>query len=112
MRQFSVNGISKDYLEQVLKVAFMQDDDMFNRLNKSKLSVGYKISEKSGIILYDYKTGNDQNMIPFMSSLDYIAVLEQVWTWLQSNPKVELTGKDKENTYGDGSSKRGWRVYL
>ena len=44
LRQFSVNGISKDYLEQVLKIAFMQDNDLFDRLNENKLSVGYKIT--------------------------------------------------------------------
>ena len=47
-----------------------------------------------------------------MTSLDYIAVLEQVWTWLESNPEVELKGEDKENINGSGSNKKGWRVYL
>lgn len=105
-RVFNVNGRmdhgGKELLEKTLELAFLTDG-----LSKPQTAVGYRISETHGFVLYKYKS---DKAIPFPCPLNAKQVAEQVFAWLESDPKVALSGWDQDADH-DGDNGPGWRVY-
>jgi hypothetical protein len=87
---------SREHFEMAMKIAFSNCPG-----GKTE---AYKITAKTGLVLYWSKENGDKNSLPLPYNMDLAATTEFAWNWLK-------TASYDEEPDHDGSNSHGWRVY-
>lgn len=109
-RIFNVNGSGKEMLLSVLKLAFQQE-------GPNTTCNGYIVDPVRGMILLwavpDGKPKEGDPTVRLPAKYTPESVLDFVWTWLESKPKMGKSDCHWDEAYEDGDvwNEKGWRVY-
>ncbi len=104
---FNVNGVTKEQLEQTLKLALM---DEYGKVDKV---VGYVFAPKKGFVLLWSVDENKPEEQKFPVPLSYDMLTHVVWDWLQTDEAKSVPLGDWEGDLNDSDvdCDRGFRVY-
>ena len=104
-RLFNVNGKGLQLLQQVLELAFKQEDWSNGRTCRS-----WQFDKEKGLIL-NWTEVEGANILP--TPLDASGVAPIVWRWLNDKKREKHSLGDWEGDIDhDGSNGEGWRVYV
>lgn len=98
---FNVNGLGLEKLRNTIRLAIGNETMM-----------GYRVSEKKGLIFIDTIFSSDNISIKFPVPLPADLLAEMAFEWLKSPAaqKVTCEGWDADADH-DGDNEMGWRVY-
>jgi hypothetical protein len=107
---FEITGDNKSDLREVLELALNLDGNLYDNDNRNITKVrGYMIDPQYGIAFSWSKEASGFTDYPMPVTLDLL--VELVVNYLDSKEAQEIYSKDDSYTGGDGSDKKGWRVY-